>query len=624
LYCLAIYIMNLRLSICILFVGMLTTSFKQDAFQSCSAFSMNFIKNQIILLPDSTNHSSIEKKVIFEKKINLTAPDLHDVQIVGEGSNAIIYTVGDNGILIKSMDGGFTWTIKETGINGDLYWVHFINAFTGMVYTNHGLAFQTFDGGTNWKPISSVMPPLFSLSDLATGNKITDVYWDINNRAYATINTPSGKGSIATSQNGISWRMASSFTAPGISCVQHGSNAYAGGIDGVLIKSINGGTNWQQLASGYTGNIDALYFTNDQYGVVLSLNTGLISITSDSGLSWSSPPELADVKMISMSIENDTGYALSVSGDLYSTVNGGQNWSRSDVSLPSVSGSYVYTTISVPDQQGHFYAGTNGGQVYAWDGSGWTQLASSGINLPSGSVKKIIPVGGNRLYILCAGSVYKTNARLQVNDPISVSAYSIEPGVIDLAFSDSLALNAIALTQGHIFTSLNARPWIDNSGNIIPVALYGIASGNFDTYAAGADGRLFLSSDGISWQLQKTASRYNFNDIAVSGNRAAAISSKGATICMQNNGSWLPGTVTIQEGASTIRATGNTYFAAGKGGKLFSSYDGNTWTVINSPVDSVTINKLAVNSSGIFMAIAVGENGTIIKSSDGTIWNVVY
>ena len=611
---------------CVLFVGMVASSFKQDVFHYYSAYSIHTLKNVQNAKQSLTNNTlkiSIQNE-FTSLNTNQTAPDLLDVQIVGEGSNAIIYTVGNNGTLIKSMDAGFTWTIKETGINGDLYWVHFINAFTGMVYTNQGLAFQTFDGGTSWKTISTVMPPLFSLSDLATGNRITDIYWDINNRAYATINTPSGKGSIATSQNGISWRMASAFTAPGISCVQYGSTAYAGGADGVLIKSINGGTNWQQLASGFTGNIDALYFSNDQYGVVLSLNTGLLSITSDSGHTWSSPPELADAKISSMSIAYDTGYALSLSGDLYRTVNGGQNWSPSDISLPSISGSYMYTTISAADQQGYFYAGTNGGQVYAWDGSGWTQLASSGINLPNGSVKKIIPAGGNRLYILCAGSVYKTNARSQVNDPISVSAYSIEPGVIDLAFSDSLALNAIALTQGHIFTSLNARPWIDNSGNIVPVALYGIASGNFDTYAVGTDGRLFLSSDGISWQLQKTGSRYTFNDIAVSGNRAAAISSTGASICMQSNGSWLPGTVTIPEGAITIRASGNTYFAAGKNGKLFSSYDGNTWTAINSPVDSVAINKLAVNTSGIFMAIAVGENGTIIKSSDGTIWNTVY
>ncbi len=564
------------------------------------------------------------KEQTTRAKMNDGLNNLRDLQIIGSGNNAIIYAVGDSGTLIKSTDAGLTWLKKETGIPGDLYWVHFTTAYIGMVYTNEGVSFQTFDGGVRWQSTTNAVAPLLSLSALASGNQITDIYWDLNNRAYATINTLAGVGIIATSQNGISWRQASSFTAPGITCVQQsGLTAYAGGSDGVLLKSITGGVNWQQLVSGFTGNIDALYFSNDKTGSVLSLNTGQISVTTDSGTTWNTISELKDVRIIAMQIQKDTGYALSDAGNLYCTYTGGQSWQPSEVSIQSGLSDYGYTAVSTPDEHGYFYIGNSVGQLFVWDGMNWNQLMSAGMNLPVSAVKKILLGANKQLYVLCAGSVYKTNSRTLMSDPISVNVYPIEPGVTDIAFSDTITMNTLAITPRHIFSSQNGRIWTDNSGNISPVILNGIASEAFDTYAVGADGRIFLSNDGISWQLQQTGSRIALNDVAVSGIRVAAISTRGGALFSTDGATWKPAADSVPKGISTIRASGTMYFGASKDGVLYSSADGNTWTDIHAFDSPVTINKIAINTSGVFMAIGVGNRGTIISSSDGNNWRII-
>ncbi len=54
---------------------------------------------------------------------------LHAVQFVGEKEG---WAVGDDGVILHSIDGGETWERQATGLRASLRSVHFLNPFTGL------------------------------------------------------------------------------------------------------------------------------------------------------------------------------------------------------------------------------------------------------------------------------------------------------------------------------------------------------------------------------------------------------------------------------------------------------------------------------------------------------------
>ncbi|MBS1517550.1 MAG: T9SS type A sorting domain-containing protein [Bacteroidetes bacterium] len=61
------------------------------------------------------------------------------------------YICGDNGVLMKSIDGGVTWTNSNTGIsNVKLNSISFKDAQNGVTVGNNGSVFVTSNGGSSW------------------------------------------------------------------------------------------------------------------------------------------------------------------------------------------------------------------------------------------------------------------------------------------------------------------------------------------------------------------------------------------------------------------------------------------------------------------------------------------
>ena len=58
---------------------------------------------------------------------------------------------GNNGLFIKSVDGGASWTNPAT-FGEKLFNVFFINSSTGWVMGKNGLLYKTTDGGLTWNP----------------------------------------------------------------------------------------------------------------------------------------------------------------------------------------------------------------------------------------------------------------------------------------------------------------------------------------------------------------------------------------------------------------------------------------------------------------------------------------
>lgn len=102
---------------------------------------------------------------------DLVKPTFNDVQFV---TNLLVYAVGDDGIMIKSIDGGTNWTPVVTPFysitdnqRNRINTVFFTNPTTGYIggdgdaITNKATIYKTTDGGATWQPEFEFPAPAF-------------------------------------------------------------------------------------------------------------------------------------------------------------------------------------------------------------------------------------------------------------------------------------------------------------------------------------------------------------------------------------------------------------------------------------------------------------------------------
>ena len=88
-----------------------------------------------------------ELKIIDEAKKNNTPVNLNSVYFVDRKS---VWIAGDNGIILNSNDGGFTWNYSKFK-EYNYYAVTFLSRAKGFVAGEKGVVVYTEDGGKNWR-----------------------------------------------------------------------------------------------------------------------------------------------------------------------------------------------------------------------------------------------------------------------------------------------------------------------------------------------------------------------------------------------------------------------------------------------------------------------------------------
>lgn len=224
-----------------------------------------------------------------------------------------------NGAVIqKTIDGGKTWTKKELPktaststsneigeFSGDVgAQIQFIDenngwASTFNIYTKKGLLYKSTDGGNNWTLIST-MP--------TTDEAIVINFVDPNNGWMISINDEPAIFEISkTSDGGVNWISQFKDTTPNIDTLTSSgaiqftdaNNGWAVGPNGRILKTVNGGINWNLLSNTGIGNRSyskCLFFLDANTGWIGTNISGtrdtptqrIILHTKDGGSSWTS------------------------------------------------------------------------------------------------------------------------------------------------------------------------------------------------------------------------------------------------------------------------------------------------------------------------------------------------
>ncbi len=230
-------------------------------------------------------------------------------------------------LVLRTADGGATW--KEDSFSPG-YWgaalsaVDFVNRRVGYAVGDAGLVLRSADGGAHWRTVNasrSGRDALYSVDLVGTSRG-----WAVGE-----------KGRILTTTDGVHWRKQRSRTVSTLFGVSFATRAvgYAVGDKGCILKTSDGGGTWRPQASGTQTTLTAVDFVDDSHGwavgASLSAQTPdrapVVLRTVDGGRTWTPQtlPRAANLSAVDF-LDRDAGWIAADDGTVFVTADGGETW----------------------------------------------------------------------------------------------------------------------------------------------------------------------------------------------------------------------------------------------------------------------------------------------------------
>ncbi len=200
--------------------------------------------------------------------------------IFAVGCNASLYY----GLILRSFDGGSTWTVKNISNTWGFYCVEFPNVSTGYTCGWNGRIYKTVNAGDTWTSLST-----------GTSQTFRRMHFVNENLGFAACGSDhASTNKIYKTTDGSSWSLikdfGSSFIIGGMYFFDENTGIVAGtdGSKAVIKRTIDGGQNWDDVLTGdHSFVLECLHFdgetgwTAGKYG-----SSSGIFYSSDSGQSW--------------------------------------------------------------------------------------------------------------------------------------------------------------------------------------------------------------------------------------------------------------------------------------------------------------------------------------------------
>jgi photosystem II stability/assembly factor-like uncharacterized protein len=147
--------------------------------------------------------------------------------------------LGENGLIVKTIDGGATWTdvsVGDTTIHVNA--IYMINADTGVAVGRNGKFTRTINGGTTWSPVAQIGNSYCDLMDITFFND--SVGFAIGGNDYYSWPQASNDFGLIyeTSDGGITWALNDSLNRHWLTAMHKVNDTvgYCVGFDGRILK----------------------------------------------------------------------------------------------------------------------------------------------------------------------------------------------------------------------------------------------------------------------------------------------------------------------------------------------------------------------------------------------------
>ncbi len=267
---------------------------KKELAMSITKYILTTITITIILV----NPLKAEKKIVWQNTISR----ILDCQVI-DSQNYVI--VGDDGKIISTSDGGFTWRWLECGLRNIFYGVDFLDKNTGVVVGDGGAFTATTDGGETWRTETIDTTAFFSV-EMKSKNAIFAS--GMNTCIYKSSDFGETWKKVFSGDNAVLENYF--FFKDSIKTIKAYSNnsdihfvndsiGFAAGVGPFVLKTEDGGESWRKvLQKGDSALFTDIDFYDDKRGVAAggdfvyndSLNYGYLKAkayyTLDGGENW--------------------------------------------------------------------------------------------------------------------------------------------------------------------------------------------------------------------------------------------------------------------------------------------------------------------------------------------------
>ena len=262
------------------------------------------------------------------------------------------YAVSRLGKIVKTTDGGSTWTSLNSTVNFYLKKIQFVNPNIGYVIGGDNTGsylLKTTDAGQSWSVIN--------LNSIEKGFP-TGMYFKNENEGYITGN----KLFIKTSNGGLNWTNILTNTSENFSDVKFRDNNFgiATANSSNYYKSTNGGATWQSIDLINQNNLSQIYFNSNK--TFIKSGNQLVDIDGGRSITLPNPVNklqfLNATKSIGIGQHYETGFFPY--GDIFLTNNSWTTFLQKSYQFSSEAGDF--TAIAKVNNHKTMLLGT--GQLY--------------------------------------------------------------------------------------------------------------------------------------------------------------------------------------------------------------------------------------------------------------------
>lgn len=249
----------------------------------------------------------------------IQGPELNSVYYYSAESK---WSVGENGLIyFKGLENA-EWVIVNSPVNTDLNSVYFSDSENGWIVGDSGVLLKTSNGGLDWEMVNL---PISS-------NDLNSVLLKSN---FGMITGDDGMV-LTTSDFGNSWILSNAGTTNDLlkASITENGNFIVIGRAGTYLLSQDNGNTWNQVNQfDSSSDLKSITFPSSERGWLISDN-GKVYRTDDEGSNWFENQLFDDVQLNDVLFTSEEkGWIIGNDGVLLSSEDGGETWNQDDFNI---------------------------------------------------------------------------------------------------------------------------------------------------------------------------------------------------------------------------------------------------------------------------------------------------
>ncbi len=427
--------------------------------------------------------------------------DLNDIFVSATGKK--VWAVGNNGLIIYSEDQGNNWQqqtfpglLSNTSLKQN-------NPRTQLFNLPQEITFSLFSAAYAEK-IDDTRPSTAQNANSTTESEeakiereLRESFFDQAQEEEPPIQEEEAATRVPTQE------IVSPLPQPNLNHIYfiNDETGFIVGNRGTLLKTDNGGKNWQVVNTQTTNDLNSIIESNNGTSIWAVGNRGIILNSQDGGLTWdinfpeSSRRIFENLNDITFSNNGQLAWIVGENGVIWHSKNGGQNWQRQE------SGTNIkLNAITMSSDERGWIVGNNGYILSSKDSGNTWQPQISGTNVP---LKGIVFSSNEKEGWISGGSIEKGLVIHTNNAGISWQPQEINSGQLSAIALDRQKLWVVGNSGSILSSDQNSFVWYTHTSGRAQYLSNVIFSDNGHAWAVGGDGLLLSSKNsGKDWEAQ--------------------------------------------------------------------------------------------------------------------------